>query len=50
MVSVPVGPSVSVCDLGTLVVESRVKMEPTGLSVWPDVRPRFLLLPGQRGR
>lgn len=35
VVSVPIGSSVSVCDLGTLVVESRVKMEPTGLSVWP---------------
>lgn len=46
----PFGSSVSVCDLGTLVVESRVKVEPTGPSVWPDVRPHFLLLPGQRGR
>lgn len=25
-------------------------MEPTGLSVWPDIRPHFLHLPGQRGR
>lgn len=50
VVSVPVGLSVSVCDLGTWVVESRVKMESTGLSVWPDIRPHFLLLPGQRGR
>lgn len=44
------GLGVSVCDLGTLVVESRVKMEPTGLSVWPDARPDVSLLPGQRGR
>ena len=34
-VSLPlsVGSSVSVCDLGTLVVASRVKVEPAGLSV-----------------
>lgn len=46
----PLVSSVSVCDLGTLVVESRLKMEPTGLSVWPDICPHFLHLPGQRGR
>ena len=41
------------CDLGTLVVESRVNMEPSGTRRFgptPDVRPRSVLLPGQRGR